>query len=169
MKHIRSTLPSTCCSLYMDRCAAPAAPEAPVHELQVFGEVLGPVDFPGAQRSSAERGERHWHLCTEQWVALITVDQTETNFGRRHSSCAVVFYFDHILRMLYNNMTVITCLHRFLVRFLCLGVFHWEEDLLSAQWHHTAISQWDNRKVFERLQDGVRLAVTILQSSEVTN
>lgn len=66
-------VPSTCCSVMKGRCAAPATPEAPVHELQVSSAAPEPADSPEAPHSSAERGELRLHPCTMQTEVLCVV------------------------------------------------------------------------------------------------
>lgn len=59
-----SSVPSTCCSGWQGRCAAPAALGVAFRGRRVFSAALGPAGSPKTPRSSAGQGARRLYLCT---------------------------------------------------------------------------------------------------------
>lgn len=77
---IHSMVPSIGCSVLKGRCAAPVAPEAPVHVHRVFSAAPEPAGSPVAPHSSAERGGLHLHPCTMQTELLWKENEWEENW-----------------------------------------------------------------------------------------
>lgn len=59
-----SWVPSTCCSGWQGRCAAPAALGVAFRGRRVFSAALGPAGSPKTPRSSADQGAQRLYLCT---------------------------------------------------------------------------------------------------------